>query len=44
MSKYKYLEGHPKQYRFDAKEGKFNINGSVKLSDTLRFSLLHAYF
>lgn len=21
ISKYKYLEGHPKQYRFDAKEG-----------------------
>jgi hypothetical protein len=37
MSKYKYLEGHPKQYRFDAKEGKFNINGSVKLSDTFTF-------
>jgi hypothetical protein len=36
-SKYKYLEGHPKQYRFDAKEGKFNINGSVKLSDTFTF-------
>jgi hypothetical protein len=37
QSKYKYLEGHPKQYRFDAKEGKFNINGSVKLSDTFTF-------
>jgi hypothetical protein len=37
LSKYKYLEGHPKQYRFDAKEGKFNINGSVKLSDTFTF-------
>lgn len=29
---YKYLEGHPRQYRFDAKEGVFNINGSEKLS------------
>ena len=28
---YKYLEGHPRQYRFDAKEGVFNINGSEKL-------------
>jgi hypothetical protein len=37
LSKYKYLEGHPKQYRFDAKEGKFNVNGSVKLSDTFTF-------
>lgn len=37
ISKYKYLEGHPKQYRFDAKEGKFNINGTVKLSDTFTF-------
>ncbi|QHT72242.1 hypothetical protein GXP67_32035 [Rhodocytophaga rosea] len=37
LSKYKYLEGHPKQYRFDAKEGKFNINGSVKLTDTFTF-------
>lgn len=29
--RYKYLEGHPRQYRFDAKEGVFNINGSEKL-------------
>src|SRR3712207_4442785 len=37
INKYKYLEGHPKQYRFDAKEGKFNINGTVKLSDSFTF-------
>lgn len=28
---FKYLEGHPRQYRFDAKEGVFNINGTEKL-------------
>ncbi|GAB3320391.1 hypothetical protein GCM10027299_13610 [Larkinella ripae] len=31
FSRYKYLEGHPRQYRFDAKEGLFNINGTEKL-------------
>jgi hypothetical protein len=36
-SKYKYLEGHPRQYRFDAKEGFFNINGTEKLGRTLTF-------
>lgn len=35
--RYKYLEGHPRQYRFDAKEGVFNINGSEKLGRTLTF-------
>ncbi len=35
--KYKYLEGHPRQYRFDAKEGKFTINGIEKLGDTFTF-------
>ena len=30
-NRYKYLEGHPRQYRFDAKEGVFNINGTEKL-------------
>lgn len=29
--RYKYLEGHPRQYRFDAKEGVFNINGTEKV-------------
>jgi hypothetical protein len=35
--RYKYLEGHPRQYRFDAKEGVFNINGVEKLGRTLTF-------
>lgn len=34
---YKYLEGHPRQYRFDAKEGIFNINGVEKLGRSLTF-------
>ncbi len=37
VNRYKYLEGHPRQYRFDAKEGVFNINGSEKLGRTLTF-------
>lgn len=37
VSKYKYLEGHPRQYRFDAKEGVFNINGTDKLGSTITF-------
>ena len=37
VSKYKYLEGHPRQYRFDAKQGKFNINGQQEIGDTLTF-------
>jgi hypothetical protein len=37
INKYKYLTGHPRQYRFDAKEGIFNINGSQKLGRTLTF-------
>lgn len=37
VNKYKYLEGHPRQYRFDAKEGVFNINGSEKLGRILTF-------
>ncbi|OIN60052.1 hypothetical protein [Arsenicibacter rosenii] len=34
---FKYLEGHPRQYRFDAKEGGFNINGAEKLGNSLTF-------
>lgn len=34
---HKYLEGHPRQYRFDAKEGVFNINGADKLDRTITF-------
>lgn len=37
FSKYKYLEGSPRQYRFDAKEGEFNINGTDKIGRTLTF-------
>jgi hypothetical protein len=37
INKYKYLEGHPRQYRFDAKEGKFNINGTQKLGSSFSF-------
>ncbi|WP_245859394.1 hypothetical protein [Spirosoma aerolatum] len=37
VDKYKYLEGHPRQYRFDAKEGVFNINGDEKLGRTITF-------
>ena len=37
VRRYKYLEGHPRQYRFDAKEGVFNINGAEKLGRTLTF-------
>jgi hypothetical protein len=37
VSKYKYLEGHPRQYCFDAKEGVFTINGTEKLGRTLTF-------
>ncbi|GAA4464781.1 hypothetical protein GCM10023189_44510 [Nibrella saemangeumensis] len=37
VNKYKYLEGHPRQYRFDAKEGVFNINGTEKLGRSLTF-------
>ena len=35
--RFKYLEGHPRQYRFDAKEGVFNINGTDKLGRVLTF-------
>ena len=37
VSKFKYLEGHPRQYRFDAKEGIFNINGTEKIGRTFTF-------
>ncbi|MDB5240561.1 MAG: hypothetical protein JWP57_1186 [Spirosoma sp.] len=40
VSKYKYLEGHPRQYRFDAKEGIFNINGVNKIGQSLTFQPL----
>lgn len=34
---FKYLEGHPRQYRFDAKKGIFNINGVEEIGQTLSF-------
>ncbi|WP_245565053.1 hypothetical protein [Spirosoma spitsbergense] len=34
---FKYLEGHPRQYRFDAKDGSFNINGDRPVGKTLTF-------
>lgn len=34
FSKYKYLEGAPKQYRFNAQNGQFNINGDQILMDS----------
>jgi hypothetical protein len=37
VSKYKYLEGHPRNYRFDAKEGVFSINGSQIIGRSLTF-------
>ncbi|XAZ82128.1 hypothetical protein A6C57_28190 (plasmid) [Fibrella sp. ES10-3-2-2] len=37
ISRYKYLEGHPRNYRFDAKEGVFSINGTEKLGRSLTF-------
>lgn len=32
-----YLPGHPRQIRFDAKAGQFNIGGTVPLGNTLSF-------
>jgi hypothetical protein len=37
ISKYKYLEGHPRQYRFDAKEGKFTLNGNEVVGTSFTF-------
>lgn len=37
ISRYKYLEGHPRNYRFDAKEGVFSINATEKLGRSLTF-------
>lgn len=37
ISKYRYLEGHPRNYRFDAKEGIFSLNGKEKLGKSLIF-------
>lgn len=37
VNRFRYLEGRPRQYRFDAKEGVFNINGTEKLGSSLSF-------
>lgn len=34
---FKYLEGHPRQYRCDAKDGNFNIDGKTKVGRVLSF-------
>lgn len=39
-SKIKYLKGAPRQYRFDAKDGSFNINGEQKIGSSLSFQPL----
>ncbi len=36
-NRFRYLPGHPRQVRFDAKAGQFNINGTVPLGSSLRF-------
>lgn len=37
ISRFRYLPGHPRQVRFDAKAGQFNINGTTPLGNTLSF-------
>lgn len=39
-SRIKYLKGAPRQYRFDAKDGSFNINGEQKIGNTISFQPL----
>ncbi|WP_310391799.1 hypothetical protein [Hymenobacter sp.] len=34
---FRYLPGHPRQVRFDAKAGQFNINGTVPLGTSISF-------
>ena len=36
-SRFRYLPGHPRQIRFDAKAGQFNINGQTQLGPALSF-------
>ncbi|OGX90125.1 hypothetical protein [Hymenobacter coccineus] len=36
-SRFKYLPGHPRQVRFDAKAGVFNLGGQTVLGKSLRF-------
>ena len=37
VSRFRYLPGHPRQVRFDAKTGQFNIGGTVPLGSSLSF-------
>ena len=37
VSRFRYLPGHPRQVRFDAKAGQFNINGTIPLGSSLSF-------
>ena len=37
VSRFRYLPGHPRQIRFDAKAGQFNIGGTVPLGNSLSF-------
>ena len=37
VSRFRYLPGHPRQVRFDAKAGQFNIGGTVPLGSSLSF-------
>ncbi|WP_019949014.1 hypothetical protein [Hymenobacter aerophilus] len=36
-SRFRYLPGHPRQIRFDAKAGQFNINGMTQVGSSLSF-------
>jgi hypothetical protein len=36
-NRFRYLPGHPRQVRFDAKAGQFNINGTTPLGSSLSF-------
>ncbi|MFD2785340.1 hypothetical protein [Hymenobacter rubripertinctus] len=37
VPRFRYLPGHPRQIRFDAKAGQFNIGGTVPLGPSLSF-------
>jgi len=37
VSRFRYLPGHPRQVRFDAKAGQFNVGGTVPLGNSLSF-------
>ncbi|WP_046245439.1 hypothetical protein [Hymenobacter terrenus] len=37
VARFRYLPGHPRQVRFDAKAGQFNIGGMMPLGNTLSF-------